>query len=46
MLRSDLCDYSDAYITVKETINLLPAAPNESDQAGKDFAFKNDDPFR
>ena len=29
MLRSDLCDYSDAYIVVKETINLLAAVANE-----------------
>ena len=30
MLRSDLCDYSDAYINVKRTRDLL-AAPNKKD---------------
>ena len=29
MLRSDLCDYSDAYIIGKGTINLLTAVANE-----------------
>ena len=28
MLRSELCDYSDAYIVVKETIDLLAAVAN------------------
>ena len=28
MLRSDLCDYSDAYIVVKGTTDLLAAAAN------------------
>ena len=27
LLRSDLCDYSDAYIVVKGTIDLLAANP-------------------
>ena len=42
MLRSELCDYSDAYIFVKVTIDLLSAAAaaaaaaaNENDRAGK-----------
>ena len=35
MLRSDLCDYSDAYTVVKKTIDLLAAAENESDKAKK-----------
>ena len=35
MLRSELCDYSDAYIFVKVTIDLLSAAANENDKAGK-----------
>ena len=29
MLRSHLCDYSDAYIVVKGTIDLLDAAENQ-----------------
>ena len=46
MIRSDLCDYSDAYIFVKETIDLLPAAQNENAKADKDVAFKNNPLFR
>ena len=38
MLRSDLCDYSDAYIVVKGTIDLLAAAANENDKAEKNGA--------
>ena len=44
MLRSDLCDYSDAYINVKRTRDLLAAAPNK--KAEKNVAFKNNAPFR
>ena len=46
MLRSDLCDYSDAYIVAKGTIDLLAAAANENNKAEKNFAFKNNSPFR
>ena len=46
MLRSDLCDYSDAYIPVKGTIDILAATTNENDRAEKDVAFKNNAPFR
>ena len=46
MLRSDLCDYSDAYIVVKGVIDLLAAAANENDKAEKNVAFKNNVPFR
>ena len=46
MLRSYLCDYSDAYIVVKGTIDLLAAAADENDKAEKDVAFKNNAPFR
>ena len=35
MLRSDLCDYSDADIVVKGTIDLLVLAANENDKAQK-----------
>ena len=33
MLRSDLCDYSDAYIVVKGGIDFFAAAANEYDKA-------------
>ena len=46
MLRSDLCDCSDAYIIVKGTIDLLAAAANGNDKADKNVAFKNNVPFR
>ena len=41
MLRSDLCDYSDAYIVVKGTIDFLAAAANKNNQEEKQDAFKN-----
>ena len=44
-IRSYLCDYSDAYIIVKWTIDLLAVAANENDKAEKDVAFKNNAPF-
>ena len=44
MLRSDLCDYSDTYIVVKGTIDLVSA--NENDKAEKNIVFKNNAPFR
>ena len=46
MLRSDLCEYSNAYIVVKEIIDLLAAAANENDQAEKIVAFKDNAPLR
>ena len=46
MLRSDLCDYSNSYVAVKRTIDLLTAAANENDKAEKNVAFKNNSPFR
>ena len=46
MLRSDLCDYSDAYIVVKRTIDLLAGAANETDKTEKVVSFKNNAPFR
>ena len=45
MLRSSLCDYSDAYIDVQRTIGFLADAANENDNAEKDVAFKNNAPF-
>ena len=42
MLRSDLCDFSDAYIVVKGTITVT----NPNDNAyGKKLALKNSAPF-
>ena len=46
MLRSYLRDYSDAYVVVKGTVDLLATAANENDKAEKDVAFKNNGPFR
>ena len=39
MLRLNLCDYSNAYIVVKGTIDLLTAAANENDKVQKNVAF-------
>ena len=46
MLRSDWCDYSNAYIAAKGIIDLLAAAANENDTAEKDVVFKINVPFR
>ena len=46
ILRSDLYDYSVAYIVVKGAIDLLAADVNENDNAEKDVVFKNNTPFR
>ena len=43
MLRSDLCDYSNAYIVVKGGITVT--RPNNTDQYDKKLAFKNQAPF-
>ena len=40
MLRSDWCDYSNAYIVAKGTVDLLAAAANENDTAAKDVVLK------
>ena len=42
MLRSDLCDYSDAYIIVKGDITVTNPA---NDAYDKKFAFKNNAPI-
>ena len=42
MLRSDLCNYSDAYNLVKVTINVESTNINN---VIKEPAFKNNDPF-
>ena len=43
MLRSDLCDYSDAYILVKGTITV--AGNNLRDRQNKPLILKNNAPF-
>ena len=47
MLRSSLCDYSDAYILVKEniTVNNTAAADVDTNNANKKVIFKNCAPF-
>ena len=42
MRRSDLCDYSDAYIVVKGNITVTNP---DNDAYGKKLAFKNNAPF-
>ena len=42
MLRSDLCNFSDAYIIAKESINVTDPDNNGYD---KKLAFKNNAPF-
>ena len=44
VLRSYLCDYSDACITVKGRINVKATANTDIEE--KDVAFKNNAPFR
>ena len=39
-VKSDLCGYSDAYIVIKGTIDLLAAAANENNQAEKKLRLK------
>ena len=43
MLRSDVCDYSDAYIVVKETIYI--AVDRNNDMTQKGVVFKTNAPF-
>ena len=43
MLRSDLCDFSDAYIVVEGTITI--EGDNNPNKRNKNLAFKNDAPF-
>ena len=44
MLRSDLCDYSDAYIAVKGTITVEVTTANN--RIIKELTFKNNVPFK
>ena len=43
MLRSDLCDYSNAYIVVKGDIS--PECDNNANKRKKNLTFKNNAPF-
>ena len=43
MLRSDLCDYSDAYVWVKGTITVTN--PNDNANFNKELTLKNNAPF-
>ena len=43
MLRSDLCDYSDAYLVMKGDITL--EGDNDANKRNKNLAFKNNAPF-
>ena len=43
MLRSKLCDFSDAYIVVQGTITL--EGDNDANKQNKNLAFKNNAPF-
>ena len=49
MLKSSLCDYSDAYILVKGKITIeeagADAAARQADERNKGVIFKNCDPF-
>ena len=49
MLKSSLCDYSDAYILVKGTITIAGAGDNaaarQADERDKGVVFKNCSPF-
>ena len=49
MLRSDLCDYADAYILVKGTITITGAGDDDAakqlDERNKGVIFKNCAPF-
>ena len=40
MLRSNFCDYSDVYVAIKGTIDLLTAAANKNVQAEENVVFK------
>ena len=44
MLRSDLCDYGDAYIVVKGIVTV--EEENDDKTRNKKLIFKNNAPFR
>ena len=43
MLRSELCNFSDAYIVVKRDITL--EGDDDTNKRNKNLAFKNNAPF-
>ena len=43
MLKSDLCDFSDAYVVVKKEITV--AGESNSSRKNRPLAFKNNAPF-
>ena len=45
MLRSDLCDYNDAYTAVKGTITVNADNDNDENNNIRSLAFKNNEPF-
>ena len=45
MLRSDLSDFSDAYINVEGTITITATDPDNTKKRNKSVAFKNNTPF-
>ena len=45
MLKSSLCDYSDAYILVSGTITVAPQAGDNPNNRDKEVVFKNCAPF-
>ena len=45
MLKSSLCDYSDAYILVTGTISVAPQAGDYPNNGDKEVVFKNYAPF-
>ena len=44
LLRSDLCDYSDAFIVVKGTISITGI--NDNNKRNKEITFKNSAPLK
>ena len=44
MLRSDLCDYSNAYIVIKGRISVTGNSP--ANRRNKKLTFKSNAPFR
>ena len=44
MLRSDLCDYNDAYIVVEGVVT-VSAEERDGDEMNREFALKNNAPF-
>ena len=44
MLRSDLCDYNDAYIVVKGIVT-VSAQERDRDEMNRDLVLKNNAPF-